>query len=286
MKVDPYQPCPCNSSKKAKFCCLKGKMWNKPPTILLAESLQHSHLKCFARKLHNCSSKISGEHFISHVLLNNLSTSDFVNIKGLHWQNEGVTVLKKNALISNILCTHHNTLLSPFDSEIGNLHKVINQYHTELQTPDPKDSFRIFCGEDLERWMLKTICGFVASKQVYWGKDRIDCVIPDIWIDILFKNVSFPPQWGMYLDSDNRETLKYSQQIELKFFLTGNSIRAGMFIINGLQFYLLVSDPHWTKGDLIHRPRGIEVSKDQIKKKIEISWQDKNYNRGLFISQI
>ena len=73
-----YDLCPCNSGKKAKFCCLEANKWNKKPTILKIKNLdsKYSNDKCYAKKIENCSSKISREHVISKNILEDLELNN------------------------------------------------------------------------------------------------------------------------------------------------------------------------------------------------------------------
>ena len=71
--------------------------------------------KCWAKNIGGCSSKITREHLISNSLL-----EDMVLVEGFHWCKDSPKKIGSSNLTSNILCKHHNELLSPCDSEIKN----------------------------------------------------------------------------------------------------------------------------------------------------------------------
>ncbi|MEJ5996574.1 hypothetical protein WG904_19255 [Pedobacter sp. Du54] len=283
---DPYQACPCQSGKKAKFCCLSGGLWNKKPSILapLNSITGYSHSKCYAKHTNDCSSKISGEHYISEFILNNLGDANAVNIGGLAWRPQGeITQVAKKAFVANVLCERHNALLSPFDNEMGKFHRTINEYDKGFQIEMPNNEFNIFCGEDLEKWLLKTACTFISSNQIVAGDTKVNCQLLEIYTDILFKDKPFPEGWGMYVDAESN-IIQHYNYISFSFTVRGDMLKFMKIIINSLTFYLVLDKPQSIKKGMIYRPRGIEIKKDNIKKIIEICWQDKSYAQGVFLN--
>ncbi|WCT12985.1 hypothetical protein [Mucilaginibacter jinjuensis] len=282
-----YNLCPCNSGKKATYCCWDGGKWNKRPTLLPETKALtgHAHNKCYANITNNCSDKISKEHFVSEYLLNNLSDTKAVNVQGFPWQKEEtVNQIAKASLASNILCTHHNNLLSPFDAEMGRLHSTFNKYDQDLVTPIPTNELSIFCGENIERWMLKTACAFIASDQIYAGKEKMTCQIRDIYIDILFKNDPFPEGWGMYVDASSEQTIQHYNHLTFDSVVIDDTLHVFTIKLNGLFFHLTLNNPSRIKLGVIYRPRGIELKKGDIKKTMEICWQDDKYDQGVFLT--
>lgn len=47
-KIDPYQPCPCGSGRKYKFCCRAKEVAinNEPPRALIKKSVEFSIFQC------------------------------------------------------------------------------------------------------------------------------------------------------------------------------------------------------------------------------------------------
>ncbi|MBE5318613.1 hypothetical protein IM793_05565 [Pedobacter sp. MR2016-19] len=282
----PYDLCPCDSGLKAKFCCLDGNSWNKKPIKLVGENpiTGYTHKGCYANKTNDCSTKISKEHLISNYILDNLGNAKVVKIKGPPYgKPEEVKIMPKAGLVANVLCVRHNSLLSPFDTEMGKFHKTFNKYEKELNIEKPVNDISIFCGENLEKWMLKTACSYIASKQIYSGDKKIECDMKDIYVDILYNDQPFPEGWGLYIDAAEG-TIQTHNYIAPSFIIRGTTLMVVKMIINSLVFYLTLDNPQTIRKGLIYRPRGIEIKKGNVKKVIEICWQDKKYNQGVFLT--
>jgi len=278
--------CPCGSGLQLKTCCFKKNSWNKTPALIghHSEKSNFSHDKCYANLTNDCSEKISREHLISEFILNNLGNQKAVKIGGLHWQKEGqVQNISKAGLVSKVLCSKHNEMLSPFDAEMGRLHATIKKYDTSLQT-DELDEFSIFCGEDLEKWMLKTTCNYIVSNQIYSGEQKVECKMKEIYVDILFGNKPFPEGWGLYIDASGDDKIQHHNYLNLSFTVKDDTLRMTKLTLNGLTIYLLLERPTDSKKGIIYRPRAIEMKKCEVKKVMEISWQDKQYNQGVFLT--
>ena len=123
----------------------------------------YSHLKCYAKKTRNCSTKISGEHYISAGLLRQFEQNKTVKILGLPRIKDRRSILSPiNSLTANILCTNHNSALSEYDREIVKLHEAILQFDEDFNGASPCNETRSVNGDFIEKWMLKTLCGFSA----------------------------------------------------------------------------------------------------------------------------
>lgn len=286
---NPYDLCPCDSGKKAKFCCWTGKIWDKKPTPLKPPGniSNYSHEKCYAGTTANCSTKISGEHFISNSILKELELNGKVKIIGLPWQDkEKFNLLSRNKLVSNILCTTHNELLSSFDSSIGRLSKTLLRFDEDFNLDNAKEDLAVFSGEDLEKWMLKTVCAFIASNQIAYKGSKVSCELKDIYVDILYNDKPFPDQWGMYFKIPDDRKIQKFHSISFKALTANNELKAAEFLVNNFKFYLVLGPPNRKTDFGIYRPRGIQLAKGDIKKRIEICWQDKRYNAGIFMERV
>ncbi|RZK37236.1 MAG: hypothetical protein EOO90_25685 [Pedobacter sp.] len=281
-----YDQCPCHSGKKAKFCCLVGKTWDKKPVLLTVEEppSTYMHSKCYAKNSCDCVTKISGEHYISEYLLNNLGDEIAVNISGLPWfPLDEVKQVPKKALVANVLCERHNRLLSPYDNEMGRFHKILHNYDLGFQIDQPVEEFEIFCGEDLERWMLKTACTFIASKQIFVGEEQIDVELKESYVDILFRGCDFSEGCGLYTDARDG-VIQYHNYIRFSFLIIGDALKSMKMVMNGLTLYLVIESPRTIQDGMVYRPRGVEFKKGYVKKTMEISWQNKKLNQGIFLT--
>ncbi|WP_259070332.1 hypothetical protein HDF24_14685 [Mucilaginibacter sp. X4EP1] len=192
--------------------------------------------------------------------------------------------MPKATLASNILCTHHNALLSPFDSEMGRFHRTIVEYNQGFELETPINDLSLFCGEDLEKWMLKTVCAFIVSKQIGIGNKKVECKMKEIYTNILFTDAPFPDGWGMYVDAANDQTILYHNYLHFNFLVQDDSVLYAKMVLAGLIFYLVLDTPNNIKPGMIYRPRAVEIKKGDVRKTMEISWQDTQYNQGVFLN--
>jgi len=122
----------------------------------------YSHPGCYMNWTHDCSSKISGEHFISETVLSILNPRT-LRIGGAAWIPQGETRdLPLAALQANVLCTRHNSAWSPLDTIAGQFFRALTAIYDDLgrRTLSRKPIWHLFSGEELELWLLKTILGF------------------------------------------------------------------------------------------------------------------------------
>jgi hypothetical protein len=98
---------------------------------------------------------MSGEHVFSNAIFKAGCSCPLI-IEGVHRIREGAPT--RGAEKSNILCRHHNSLLSPLDETIGQ----IARFQAEANDKDFQGS-TIIEGELLERWLLKTVINTAAA---------------------------------------------------------------------------------------------------------------------------
>ncbi|MDF3822394.1 hypothetical protein P3G55_21015 [Leptospira sp. 96542] len=142
-------------------------------------------MKCYANSVGNCSSKFSREHIISDSLLKSK-----VGVSGFDWCKGKEVFIGKGSFTQKILCTTHNSALSPFDSEMTRLFKILKVYddQSKIKTGIIGYKEEIIQGELLERWVLKTSINLIH----YYSRDeKVDfqenTVIPYLFGDKLFQ---------------------------------------------------------------------------------------------------
>jgi hypothetical protein len=157
-----------------------------------------SHPKCYAGEVGGCSTKLSREHFISESLLEILEADGGqLHVTNFPWLREGERKYVGAAnLTAKVLCENHNSAFSPYDA-IGTQFLA-----TVLQVGHPKRDGgsrvrALFNGADVERWLLKVLCGVVAmeAKPSPWRA-------PNGWVDALLKREGdrLPPGMGLWLN--------------------------------------------------------------------------------------
>src|ERR1035438_2904312 len=72
---------------------------------------------CYARSLGRCSQQISREHYVSDKVLRVVSLGEpSVLVSNLHFQQPNMPERKGiRSLVAKVLCSKHNSDLSPFD---------------------------------------------------------------------------------------------------------------------------------------------------------------------------
>jgi len=160
-----------------------------------------SHPKCYASKLNNCSPKITREHFVSHGILRAIGASGPVLTKGLRWQPASKEqFIPTNGLASNILCENHNSQLSDLDNEAIRLFTFLQNFQKGDKATLPKEAEIEIDGSLIERWLLKTTCGFLASNNspTYQPEIHSRWKPEHWWIDILFGRTPMPEPFGLH----------------------------------------------------------------------------------------
>lgn len=170
--------CLCGSGRLMRDCCLCARCDTTPP----GPATGHANPKCFARNLKNCSRTISREHYISRSILR-LFGEKGMTIAGMPWiPDGGQKQISVASFTAKMLCDRHNHALSPLDA-------VAAAYFRFFVAESSGHKVDVFLtrGYDLERWLLKLLCGFVASgNAALEGKRLTTWVPPTEWLDILF----------------------------------------------------------------------------------------------------
>lgn len=162
--------------------------------------------------MNDCGRGLSREHFISEGILRRLNTpapgqnEGALRVVGLPWLEKGVPQsLPPTALASRILCDRHNSALSPLDTVAGRFFDRLEAAVIFRDEPEGETSnaLSIFSGLDVERWMLKLLCGLAASGNMSFSRDpQMSFAIPNEWLEILFEDERFPDGQGFYAHAD------------------------------------------------------------------------------------
>jgi hypothetical protein len=149
-------------------CCRRfdGAVFKEPSTIRPpGPPTGYSHPRCYLGFTQNCCTKISGEHFVSRGILQQIGQS--VSITGAPWlkRDEIKTLATKN-LTANILCVRHNSAFSDIDTAAIRLFKFINEISMDLSknTLSRKKKCYLVSGDDLEMWATKALLGMFHSQ--------------------------------------------------------------------------------------------------------------------------
>jgi hypothetical protein len=130
---------------------------------------------------------MSGEHVYSECLF----TAEFIVTEGNAKIKPGVRIPRRNYK-AKVLCKTHNEKLSDLDSEVKTLSDALREH---WQSPCPREARVKVDGWKIERWCLKCLHGFIASK---WANDR--AFLPDpALVKIVFGEGRLGPSAGLYV---------------------------------------------------------------------------------------
>jgi hypothetical protein len=152
----------------------------------------YAHPGCYARVLEDCDQKLSREHFISKKLLDRLTP---LTVEGASWAIERRPITSK-ALAAKVLCTRHNNALSGLDDKITDFYDAMMLWHRGERVGDCT-----FEGEDLERWAIKAMLGFMTSGNARGpgGGQMIARSVPEGYVRVLFGDEELREGCGLYL---------------------------------------------------------------------------------------
>jgi hypothetical protein len=173
---------------------------------LTEESDDYKHPKCYANTRGGCSSKISGEHYVSFGLIKFFGNNDpkFI-VQHKTGKGVGHPVTAKN-FKANILCKKHNTALHPADDAAlafaTFLRRIALQYDAGAGDWGEPEEITI-SGEDLRRWVLKIFLNHAVTGHFNEQQDR-DVTFPPEAIDLLLNRTQWPPMWGIAVPGNTR----------------------------------------------------------------------------------
>jgi len=274
--------CPCESGLNRQVCCLTiDGLFKKPSTVKVSARENHSHVGCYANELGYCSKKLSGEHFISDGILREFAQMPIV--QGFRWQKNGEEkAIGRASLVSNILCTTHNSALSPFDAELTRFHRAVAAVVLDHKAGRVSEGHVLFSGDDIERAIVKALIGGIASKSMHNG-DGLPLQLYDgahsMCLDFLFNGKTWGDAYsGLYFYPGNESRPMGSNICGLAPMLVEGKVLGVEAYIAGITFLLFLSRPKTFAGKDVdkvwQRPRKIilTVPGTPGKKMLEMSW--------------
>jgi hypothetical protein len=247
-----------------------------------------AHTGCYARKLNDCSTDMSGEHLFSEVTLNLVAGPDGnVSRIGYPWQEEGqIQTLRPANCKANVLCKRHNNALSPLDTAAGRFLKAIVNTPGFLQNHDLR--VLILSGDDIERWILKTLCTHIVVVRRFGS----DWEPPLEWLEILWSMKSFAAGCGMYFNQDVGKASPDAVQLGLRVLTspTIDGASGGIIQLCGYQFALAMVAPtlQQTPDSVLvpkyYRPSDFIISYGKSEVVYSLGWADPVVPRRVGIS--
>lgn len=252
------RPCICGSGRAIRVCCLRddGKLFRKPSEISLNPNRVPSQLeRCYLRSARGCSEKLSGEHVVSAAVLERIGGKR-VLASGLPWIPTGKEKLVGiSSLVGNCLCTAHNSRLSLLDSAAGDIYGAVSACVTNHQKPS---KHFLFSGHDFERWLLKTLAGMGASKNLATVGERLPGEFPrPVNVPALLES---PPQWrapaGLYFSQNVGDRFATEESFALRpiFHEVSKKLVAMDAMVQNLTFTLVIKRTRTMDGSGLRKP--------------------------------
>ena len=271
--LPPDSPCPCGSRKPALACCLTATGFRKAPasTTPPGPRTGKSVEACYASRLADCGSKLSREHYISESLLHYLNRNNQLTVSGLPWLENTSQVVSPNSLASKVLCERHNTAGSPLDAIAVRLFQAFDEQGVH---GSGQQLLYLFSGHDLERWLLKILCGITCSQNLKLDSGT-DVAIPDAWLDILFCGAQFPDDQGLYVCKSRGHRFEGPHGLQLRA-IAGRGRLTGMGLsVCGYELILSMSgfpSRSFDGRDVAYRPLEIYATGQDYEKSVMFSW--------------
>ena len=271
--IAPTDLCPCGSKTPAYKCCLNSSGFHKPQASIrpLLPKTGKSLVKCYASDLKDCCSKLSREHYVSITLLEYLNRDKDLRIKGLTWPNNLEDKFPPNALASKILCERHNGSLSKLDKIAIGIFTAFDESNT---TDSNQQLLHLFSGHDIERWLLKILCGMAYSKNLPTNPNIIT-TIPYEWLQILFGYEEFSNEKGLYVCKTKGHIFEGPRGLKIGA-IEGNGQLSGIGVwICGYELILSMNgfpSRFFDNREVVYRPQEIHSIGKIFEKSIVFSW--------------
>ena len=198
------------------------------------------------------------------------------------FQPEESRVLPINGLAANILCTRHNSALSPLDTEAGRFFRAAVAIDKDLAVStrlSGRGNMHLFSGPTLEMWMVKVACGIFYSRI---GRDGGERLIDEhefderLAVDALAQG-RFEKGAGMYVRGGLGQILTADHSLSVGPILHSDEKRVvgALLVLRGRQFVVLF-DPKrastFSEESWMYRPSELVASNDRRAHIIRLTW--------------
>jgi hypothetical protein len=264
--------CLCGSGRLMRDCCLFVRCYTTPPN----PRTDYTHPSCFARDLRDCSRTISREHYISQNILG-LFGGRGLTVSGMPWTpGGGQKRVSLASLTGKMLCERHNHALSSLDA-------VAAEFFRFFTAEWSGDAIEVFLtrGYDLERWLLKMLCGLVVSGNATLdGKPLPTWTPPPEWLEILFGSADVEAPAGLHYIVGNYRAASASLHVTPVFKTATTHPIALVFAVEGIGFLFAMEElppmrkPSATGADTRYRPMALQLRKDGRIREAHFGWPE------------
>lgn len=271
--IPANSPCPCGSGKYALRCCLTSTGFRKvsASTVPPPPKTGNPFERCYASPLSDCNSKCSREHYFSESLLHYLNRNNELRVGGLPWVKGEAQAMPPSALTSRVLCDRHNSALSPLDAIAVRLFKSLDE---EGAAGSGQQLLYLFSGHDLERWLLKILCGITYSRNLLLELES-GPAIPKSWLDILFGSADFLNEQGLYVCKTLGHRFEGPHGLQLRAIAAKGQLTGIGLWVCGYELVLSMSgfpSRYFDGREFVYRPLELYTTGRDFEKSIIFSW--------------
>ncbi|WP_156959462.1 hypothetical protein [Nocardia sp. BMG51109] len=271
------------------------------------DTIAYKHPKCYANVDGGCSTKISGEHYISHGLIK-LYTFGDPNVSIAHDNGYGIPQpVQPRRFVANVLCTAHNNGLSDLDSAAIDLATFLHTIALALRggTGDwGADEIVQISGDNFQRWGLKLLLTHAAVNAFTGNGSRVVSPIPEDAVRLLLGKKPWPTNGGLCVAAHpNHAYLKFDPITTIEAVIekwcgatpflshVDNSLCGGIVDLAGISFGLSLDERTRSYPALLYSDNPLRQTLRQpgymawrcggAEKRIEFSWSDGNEHEGI-----
>jgi hypothetical protein len=210
--------------------------------------------KCWAACLGDCSDKQSGEHIVTAGIF----SSQTIYVQGLPWCLDAPKEVGLASVVKNVLCTAHNSRLSPLDETVVQLFSVLrealdlNDVRSKMTPRYWNKKYFDIDGTKLERWCLKTLITLSIGGLLPLGAHSTDAQTPDEhFVRVCFGLAPLQAPKGLYVSWAVGEKLEFKEeQVVISTFNDDRRLVGARFFLGGPIFMLYLKDREFEPGPL------------------------------------
>ncbi|HMI84603.1 MAG TPA: hypothetical protein VK550_10945 [Polyangiaceae bacterium] len=198
--------------------------------------------KCYAGALSDCDGELTREHWISEAVLLEVSVDGETFITNAAGMPRAGRWVPTSSYAAKVLCHRHNQALSPLDAEAHRFMQVLEDVG-KASTGGAASPAYVFSGHDLERWMLKALCGAMASGAFQTRRaERLRGEVPKHWLEQLFHLPYMPKGWGLSFSHHVGRAFSIDKNVGLAPLLIAGEVVGITASLRGFDFALVLRD--------------------------------------------
>lgn len=243
-------------------------------------------MKCWASCLGNCNGQ-SGEHYFSAGLW-----GEKVRVVGMPWLKEGEDkILSRKTLVANVLCGHHNSLLSELDTAAINIWKKMRELEQIYEVRRRFHKVRYWHpltadvdGSKFERWAVKSAIGLFCalSKNSFWSISKTPAIqVPSQIVRAVYGHNVMEKPFGLYLDQQTGDEIGWQDMTGFQAIhhVDGGFSGANLEFRGCRLLIWLDEQPNEYLSNLIYRPDSFRFTKGgRYSHKLKFGWNNLKNN--------